>query len=56
MAELQKSFLLDRFFNRDSCDKGLKVRMSCFFLFFLIDSPGGGFFYNQKNHFVPDII
>ena len=35
MLELLKIFLLVRFSNQISCNKGLKAKISCFFLFFL---------------------
>ena len=51
MLELQKSFLLVKFFNQILCNKGLKAKISCFFLCFF----GAGKFKLQKNHFVLDI-
>ena len=49
MLELQKSFLLVKFFNQISCNKGLKVKILCFFLCFFcltplfsLPSPPGG--------------
>ena len=33
-VELQKIFLLLRFFSRISCNKGLKAKISCFFTYF----------------------
>ena len=55
-SELQKIFLLVRFFNRISCKKGLKAKILCFFLcFFLFNPPETGMFQNQKDRFIPDI-
>ena len=39
MLELHKIFLIDRFFNRISCNKGLKGKISCFFLVFFLFNP-----------------
>ena len=39
MLELEKIFLLVRFFSRISCSKGLKVKISCFFLYFFCLTP-----------------
>ena len=39
MLELQKIFLLVRFFNRISCNKGLKAKILSFFHFFLFTNP-----------------
>ena len=36
MLELQKSFLLAKFFNQISCNKGSKAKISCFFLCFSV--------------------
>ena len=38
MLELQKIFLIVRFFNQISCNKGLKTKISCFFLCFFLFS------------------
>ena len=55
MLELQEIFLLVRFFNQISCNKGLKAKILCFFLFFLFNPPETGMFQNQKEHFICDI-
>ena len=39
MLELQKIFLLVRFFNRISCNKGLKAKISRFFMCFFCLTP-----------------
>ena len=39
MLELQKIFLTVRFFNRISCNKGLKAKISCSFSFFSVNPP-----------------
>ena len=54
MLELQKSFLLAKFFNQISRDKDLKAKMHVFLVFFLFNPPGAGKFNLQKNHFVLD--
>ena len=41
MLELQKIFLLVRFFNRISCNKGLKAKISRFFTCFFCLTPLG---------------
>ena len=41
MLELQKIFLLVRFFNWISCNKGLKAKISCFFTCFFCLTPLG---------------
>ena len=38
MLELHKIFLLVRFFNQISCNKGLKTKISCFYMFFLFEN------------------
>ena len=56
MLEFLKSFLLVKFFNQISCNKGLKATISWFFLvFFLFNAPGAGKFKLQKDCFVLDI-
>ena len=40
MLELQKIFLLVRFFNQISCNKGLKAKISCFLCFFCLTPLG----------------
>ena len=56
MLELQIIFLLVRFFNRISCNKGLKDKSSCFFTcFFRLTPTEAGMFQNQKDRFVPDV-
>ena len=39
MLELQKIFVIVRFFNQISCNKGLKAKISCFFLVFFLFQP-----------------
>ena len=41
MLELQKIFLLVRFFNQFSCNKGLKAKISHFFTCFFCLTPSG---------------
>ena len=41
MLELQKIFLLVRFFNLISCNKGWKAKISCFFMCFFCLTPWG---------------
>ena len=41
MLELQKIFLIVRFFNQISCNKGLKAKISCFFSCFFCLTPLG---------------
>ena len=41
MLELQKIFLLVKFFNRMSCNKGLKTKISGFFMWFFCLTPWG---------------
>ena len=56
MLELHKSFLLVKFFNQISCNKGLKAKLLCFFsCFFLFNPPEAGKFKLQKDHFVLDV-
>ena len=56
MLELQIIILLVRFFNRISCNKGLKAKISRFFrCFFLFNPLEAGMFQKQKDRFVPDI-
>ena len=57
MLELQKIFLIVRFFNQISCNNGLKTKISCFLCVFfcLTPPPETGMFQNQKDCFVPDI-
>ena len=42
MFELQKIFLLLKFFNQISCNNSLKAKISCFFLCFLFNLPKAG--------------
>ena len=51
----QKIFLLLRFFNWISCNKGLKAKISRFYVFFLFNPPAAGMFQKQKDCFVPDV-
>ena len=39
MLELQKIFLIVRFFNQISCNKGLKAKVSRFFYIFVFNTP-----------------
>ena len=55
ILELQKIFLIVRFFNQISCNKGLKAKISCFFLYFFCLPPEAGMLYNQKDYFIPHI-
>ena len=57
MLELQKNFLLVKFFNQIFCIKGLKAKISCFFsfFFFLFNLCGAGKFKLQKDHFVLEV-
>ena len=56
MLELQKIFLIVKFFNRIFCNKGSKAKISCFFsCFFVFNSHEAGMVQNQKDGFVPDI-
>ena len=55
MLELQKNFLA-KFLNQISCNKGLKAKISCFFLFFFLFNPLGAWkFKLQKDCFVLDV-
>ena len=54
MLEVQKIFLLVKFFSQISCNKSLKTKISCFFLCFFCLTPLR-LEYSQKDHFVPDI-
>ena len=54
MLELQKSFLIVRFFNQVSYNKSLKAKILCFFVFFLFTPPWDGMFPNQKDSFVQE--
>ena len=57
MLGLQNIFLIVRFFNRISCNKGLKAKILCFFTCFFVKSltSEAGMFSNQKDRFVPDV-
>ena len=57
MLDLQEMFLIVRFLNWISCNKGLKAKKSCFFsCFFLVFNPiEAGMYQNQKDDFFPDV-
>ena len=57
MLELQKILLPVRFFNRVSCNKGLKAKISHFFFLCFSCSPPSetAMLQNQKDCFVPDV-
>ena len=54
MFELQKIFLLVKFFNQILCNKSLKAKISCFFSCFFCLRSEAGMFLKQKDCFVPD--